>query len=122
MRKKLYQLVCFLSPYIRRILYIVGLIILWCYIILNWEKCISMQFFSQFDGNNILFLVGLMLAILPFYEVEGKGFKIKEAGVKALQEELERTRHNYLENSTQSSVSKTKLDEPTRSDGSDSKQ
>lgn len=34
-----------------------------------------MQFFSRFDGNNILFLVWIALIILFFYDVEAKGFK-----------------------------------------------
>ena len=53
-----------LSRYLYNILYIALLAVLWRYIILNWEKCISMQFFSQFDGNNILFLVGIALVTL----------------------------------------------------------
>lgn len=57
--------------------------IYWClvgaltiYVFCNWEKCISMQFFSQFDGNNILFLVWILLVVLPFYDIEGKGIKV----------------------------------------------
>lgn len=50
-------------PYLYYILYGIILFLLWLYIGLNWEKCISMQFFSQFDGNNILFLVGIVLTM-----------------------------------------------------------
>ena len=34
----------------------VTFLLLTAYIILNWEKCISMKFFSNFDGNNVLFV------------------------------------------------------------------
>lgn len=57
------------------ILYILILTILTFYIICNWEKCISMQFFAQFDGNNILFLVWIASVLLFFYDVEFKGGK-----------------------------------------------
>lgn len=76
-------------------LYLIILGVLWLYIGLNWEKCVSMQFFSQFDGNNILFLVGILLVILPFYEVEGKGFKIHRAGEKELENDLGKAESEY---------------------------
>ena len=63
--------------YYRNILYVIIVLILWCYLICNWEKCISMQFFSQFDGNNILFLVGIALVVLPFFRIEFDGNKVK---------------------------------------------
>lgn len=58
------------------------------YILLNWEKCISMQFFSQFDGNNILFLVWIILIFLIIYEVEGKGIKIAARKKEEVQQSL----------------------------------
>lgn len=57
------------------ILYFILIVILSTYIVLNWDKCISMKFFEQFDGNNILFLVWIALLILFFYDVEAKDFK-----------------------------------------------
>ena len=77
-----------LKRYIYQMLYVIMLGVLWTYIVLNWEKCVSMQFFSQFDGNNILFLAGILLIILPFYEVEGNGIKIRKAGTKELEKDL----------------------------------
>ena len=41
---------------IYNIYYIILLILLWGYIIMHWDLCITMQFFSHFDGNNILFI------------------------------------------------------------------
>lgn len=73
---------------IYNILYLLLLAILTRYIICNWNACISMQFFSHFDGNNILFLVWIALIILFFYDIEAKGFKFhrKENPEKELQE------------------------------------
>lgn len=42
------------------------------FVLFNWEKCISMQFFSQFDGNNILFLVWIVAIMSFFYDIEIK--------------------------------------------------
>lgn len=94
----------FLKRYIYQILYIIMLCALWIYIILNWEKCVSMQFFSQFDGNNILFLVGIILMILPFYEVEGDGIKIRRANVKALERDLEKQESEFQKNAMQITI------------------
>lgn len=64
----------------------------WClvgaltlYVMSNWGKCISMQFFSRFDGNNILFLVWILLIVLPFYDIEGKGIKVHRKEVKKVE-------------------------------------
>lgn len=67
-----------LSQHYHNILYICILFVLWLYIISNWERCISMRFFCRFDGNNILFLLGIVLVILPFYDIEGKGIKLRK--------------------------------------------
>ena len=58
------------------IFHIVTVFCLTLYVLVNWKKCISMQFFERFDGNNILFLVWIILIFLIIYEVEGKGVKI----------------------------------------------
>lgn len=52
--------------------------ILTIYVLSNWEKCISMQFFSNFNGNNILFIVWLLMIIVNIYDIEIKGFKMSE--------------------------------------------
>ena len=58
------------------VLYLIILTCLTIYVIINWSECISMQFFSSFDGDNILFLVWIILIILVFYDVEAKDTKI----------------------------------------------
>lgn len=57
-------------------MHIVVLVSLSIYIYSHWELCISMQFFSSFDGNNILFLCWIVLIFLILYRVEGKGIKV----------------------------------------------
>lgn len=57
------------------ILYFILIVTLSVYIVLNWDKCLSMKFFEQFDGNNILFLVWIALLILFFYDIEAKDMK-----------------------------------------------
>lgn len=91
-RKRIFN---FVNRNVYQILYLVMLGALWTYIVLNWEKCVSMQFFSQFDGNNILFLVGILLVILPFYEVEGGGVKIRKSGGKELERALNEAESEY---------------------------
>lgn len=56
-------------------MHIVVLVSLSFYIFSHWKLCVSMQFFSSFDGNNILFLCWIVLIFLILYRVEGKGIK-----------------------------------------------
>ena len=93
-----------LRTYLYQILYSIVLGANWIYIVLNWEKCVSMQFFSRFDGNNILFLVGISLVILPFYEVEGKGFKIHRVGTKKLENDLNKVESEYQKSQIQNII------------------
>lgn len=80
------------------ILYSLLIIGLWIYIIINWNKCISMKFFEQFDGNNILFLVGIVLIILFFYDVEAKDFKFKRKKYEIMNKEFQSADVNYQRN------------------------
>lgn len=74
------------SVHIYTILYVGVLAVLSWYILNNWEKCVSMQFFSRFDGNNILFLVWITLIILPFYDIEGKEIRIHRKEIKKMED------------------------------------
>ena len=69
--------------------YIAVLAILTWYIVRNWMKCISMQFFVQFDGNNILFLVWIAAILLFFYDVEAKGWKFRKKGIEDTKRQLD---------------------------------
>lgn len=64
------------------IFYWAVLIILSIYVIKNWNTCISMQFFSNFDGNNILFILWLVLIFLMLYDIEAKDIKLKQHRLK----------------------------------------
>lgn len=70
------------------VFHVIVFLCLSCYVLLNWEECISMQFFSQFDGNNILFLVWIILILLIIYEVEGQGIKIAKHKKEEVQKNL----------------------------------
>lgn len=71
-----------------RAFHILVLSCLTIYITVNWEKCITMQFVSQFNGNNILFLAWLVLIFLIIYEVEGKGVKVAQRKQEETQKSL----------------------------------
>ena len=70
------------------VFHVIAFLCLTCYVLLNWEKCISMQFFSQFDGNNILFLVWILLFVLPFYDIEIKVAKINKRNMEKAKEQV----------------------------------
>lgn len=48
-----------------------------------------MQFFVQFDGNNILFLVWIAAILLFFYDVEAKGWKFRKKGIEDTKRQLD---------------------------------
>lgn len=77
------------------IIYVILLIGLWVYIIWNWDKCISMKFFDQFDGNNILFLLGIILVIMFFYDVEVKDFKFRRRKYENMKMDLHNVEANH---------------------------
>ena len=92
--------------YYRNILYFIIVVILWAYLILNWEKCVSMQFFCRFDGNNILFLVGIALIVLPFFrfEIEGKGIKVQAEMRNRMQDDFQKSESEYMIELIQKSI------------------
>lgn len=70
--------------YRHNIFYYIVEISLTVYVLLNWEKCIKMQFFSHFDGNNILFIVWIIIIFLAIYDVEAKGIKFQRHEVEQI--------------------------------------
>lgn len=58
------------------VFYWVALIVLTLYILINWKTCISMQLFSRFDGNNILFLCWLLMIFLKIFKIKVKDIEI----------------------------------------------
>ncbi len=83
--------------HIYEIMYILLLALLSAYILINWEMCVTMTFFEQFDGNNILFLIWIVLLILPFYDVEAKGWKFRKKGIEDTRKLYENADLNYIQ-------------------------
>lgn len=104
------------------ILYVVLLGILTRYVVCNWDKCISMQFFSQFDGNNILFLVWLALIILFFYDVEGKELKVHRKGLDVAQKKIQKADSEYKQAVITDKMNVLKSQSPKKSKSGDKKQ
>lgn len=112
------RVLIFLKNHIYTILYVSMLIVLWAYIIKNWEICISMQFFSQFNGNNILFITGLVLIILPFYDIEGKGIRLRRRSNKGLERKLQGADSKYdLDRLFEAAMQNSKIAESDGGDG-----
>lgn len=59
------------------------------YVLRNWGKCISMQFFLQFNGDNILFLVWIADILLFFYDVEIKEGKLHRRNIEEAKKKLQ---------------------------------
>lgn len=53
-----------------------ALILLTKYVILNWNTCISMHFFQNFNGNNILFLCWILMIFLKIFRIKVKDIEI----------------------------------------------
>lgn len=89
-KPKWYQILAhFLWVRIYTVLYLILLCRLTKYIVENWEKCISMQFFTQFDGNNILFLVWIAAIMLFFYDIEIKEGKFHRRNIEEAKKQVQ---------------------------------
>lgn len=93
-KKLCIKIINFVRIYYLNILFFILMTILSIYVIYNWDKCISMKFFEQFDGNNILFLVWLALLILRFHDIEAKGFKLR----RNMQRDFNNADSNFRQN------------------------
>lgn len=94
--KKAISGVCnFLETYFITIFHMVVLVGLSWYVFKNWETCISMQFFDDFNGNNILFLVWIILIFLLIYKVDGSVIKLTEKKREQTQEDLMKLNLQY---------------------------
>lgn len=91
------KIIRWIELHIYEIMYILLLILLSSYILFNWEICVTMTFFEQFDGNNILFLIWIVLLILPFYDVEAKGWKFRKKGIEDTRKLFEYVESNYMQ-------------------------
>ena len=96
----------FVLKYFYTLMHIVVLVSLSIYIFSHWELCISMQFFSSFDGNNILFLSWIALIFLLLYRVEGKGIKV-DRRIQEDEDNLNKKRLEYKLNELQEIINTT---------------
>ena len=87
-------------------MHIVVLVSLSFYIFSHWKLCVSMQFFSSFDGNNILFLSWIALIFLLLYRVEGKGIKV-DRRIQEDEDNLNKKRLEYKLNELQEIINTT---------------
>jgi len=60
----------FIAKHWRFLWYLFVVVVLTTYIICNWHTVIDFTPFSNFDGNNLLFIVWLLLLVLPFIRIE----------------------------------------------------
>lgn len=81
--------------YRHNIFYYIVEVSLTVYVLLNWEKCIKMQFFSHFDGNNILFIVWIIIIFLAIYDVEAKGIKFQRHEAEQITQNFGSIEKNY---------------------------
>ena len=89
-KPKWYQRVIhFVWVRIYTVTYIILLCILTKYICENWEKCISMRFFTRFNGNNILFLVWIAAIMLFFYDIEIKEGKFHRRNIEEAKNQVQ---------------------------------
>ena len=64
--------------WIRKLWYVILLCISTPYIICNYDEIVDFQFFTQFNGKNLIFLVWIVLLIIPLFDsFEGFGISIK---------------------------------------------
>lgn len=72
--------ICFdkLAQVLRKVWYVILLSISTTYVICNFEEIVDFQFFTQFNGKNLIFVVWIVLLIIPLFDsFEGFGISIK---------------------------------------------
>lgn len=42
----------------------------------NWSKCLDMEFFSRFNGYNIIWILWIFLLFVPLISIDNKWFKM----------------------------------------------
>lgn len=64
--------------WIRKLWYVILLCISTPFVICNFEEIVDFQFFDQFNGKNLIFIVWIVLLIIPLFDsFEGFGISIK---------------------------------------------
>ncbi len=93
-------------------LLIVALSIL--FVIVNYPDCMDFEFFSDFKGDNLIFILSLILIVLPLFDkLEIFGISLK------LRNNIINEAMNDAENSTPEMIDRTLLEELNKSNKED---
>ncbi len=64
--------------WIRKLWYLILLSISTPYVISNFDEIVEFQFFTEFNGKNLIFLVWIVLLVVPLFDsFEGFGISLK---------------------------------------------
>ncbi|MBQ2887214.1 MAG: hypothetical protein IJE43_26170 [Alphaproteobacteria bacterium] len=61
------------------------------FVITNWDKCLNIQFFDNFNGYNIIWILWMILLFMPLISVDNQWFKIPNPIAKG-QEQIEKAK------------------------------
>ena len=65
--------------WIKKILYILLLILSTIYVVYNFDMLVTQSFIYQFNGNSLIFILWIILLFFPlFNSIEGYGFKFNK--------------------------------------------
>lgn len=68
----------FFILWVRKLWYLILMSISTPYVISNFEEIVEFQFFTEFNGRNLIFLVWIVLLIVPLFDsFEGFGISLK---------------------------------------------
>ncbi len=87
--------------WIRKIWYLILLIVSTIYVIMNFTTFINLCFACHFNGNSIIFILWIILLLMPLIDsIEGYGFKFNKDGYdwERQSNELKKLREEVLNN------------------------
>lgn len=97
MRKNLIKFVSFKVPK-EYYMYSVLVVLSSLFVFFNWNSCVNMQFFSSFNGYNIIFIVWIVLLILSLFKIDFNGISFAKKEEKVFDEKYNNA-GSYMENS-----------------------
>ena len=85
----------FIILWIRKLWYVILISTSTPYVIRNFDEIINFQFFTQFNGKNLIFVVWIILLIIPLFDsFEGFGISIKRYYQRNENKQLEALANN----------------------------
>ena len=97
--------------WIRKIWYLILLIVSTIYVIMNFTTFINLCFACHFNGNSIIFILWIILLLMLLIDsIEGYGFKFNKDGYdwERQSNELKKLRENVLKNDNYPNVDELK--------------